>query len=147
MGLGSYPFGVGPFGRDPAITTARPSGTTPSALLFDVGTKQTLLDANGYAVSIDPIDQEVSLAIGVGRGTLTSSPDTGLDYERLLRASSDTVLAIARDAVNVALAAPLGRGDVRVLDVQAESGGGRVSLVVTYANLRTGQTGNARGVR
>ena len=147
MALGSHPFGRGPLGFDPRTTTDGTVTPATSALLFDVSSKATLLDANGFARSVHPVDQEVALAIGVELGTLKSSPTVGLDYERLRSATRKTILAVAIDAVNVALAGPLGRGDIKILGVQAETNAGRISLIVEYVNLRTAKPMRTEGSR
>jgi hypothetical protein len=81
-------------------------------------TRQTLLDSDGYARSVHPVDQEVALSLGVELGTLSSSPDTGVDINRLRRASSDVLQNVAKDVVNVALSGPLSRRDIQILTVQ-----------------------------
>jgi len=137
MPLGDYEAGSGPAGFDPIAISTRPTAAAPTALLYDLETRQTLLDSNGYARSMDPVDQEVRFCIGVELGAFPSSPTTGIDLGRLRRARSEAVQQVAVDAVNVALAGPLGRGDVRVDKVISSNDNGRIMLWVYYTNLRT----------
>jgi hypothetical protein len=137
MGAGDEEAGSGLAGVDSPVTSLRATGSLATALLFDLSSKSTLVDADGFARVMDPTDQEVLFCLCVQRRSLPSSPDVGMDYDRIARASKATLQRLAEDEVNVALVRPLERGDVRVLEVHVTRSGGRVSLLVDYVNLRT----------
>lgn len=137
MALGDYAAGEGPCGFDPRVTTDRTAPVVPKAILIDLVTRRTLFDSNGYARAMDPVDQEVALSIGIEKGAITSAPNTGLDVQRILRASDAALLTTATDAVNVAVARPLARGDIRILAVNVERREGRVLILCDYYNVRT----------
>jgi hypothetical protein len=137
MALGDYPAGEGPAGFDPVMASSRVAPVVPKALYIDLEKRTVLYDANGYAKAMHPVDQTMAICCGIKKGTLTSSPDDGLDVDRILQASLASRQSVAEDAVNVAAAGPIGRGDVTIRRVLASTGTGQISLIVDYRNNRT----------
>ena len=144
MALGSYGLGLGPLGFEPIDSSTVDTVTVPKATLFDLASRSFLVDDDGYTRAMDPVDQEVVLALGIERGAVKASPETGIDLERIRAAKRNQRDAITKDAVRVALSAPLARQDITLGAVSGSFIDGRLYLSVDYTNLRTGARRSAR---
>lgn len=149
------PAGMGPAGLDPVMplppipapTSPNLPGQAPVALRFDGATQDYLLDANGYYLGIDPVDQMVALALIPRQGTLGSVPELGATFWKIKRLGPSTVTD-ATNAANAALASLVQSGQIAVLSIQVQvvRKPGRLLIAVTYKNLTkrpvptTGQT-------
>lgn len=138
--LGNFGFGFFKYGLDPvqAPSPAPPAYTPPQAVYYDPATRWVLLNPDGSVASMDPVDQEVTLALTNEAGSIPSSPTTGNRYrQRLSRQAQGKKLSIATDETQNALAAPLARGDVVILSVNVvTTGPGRDVVWVNYVNTR-----------
>jgi len=141
MAIGDSLAGDGVAGFDPTVTTTNPTATRASAVLIDLQTRTVLLDDNGFTRGMDPVDQEVTISLGFAKGSITSSPDAGIDVDRIRLAPSPALQAIGRDEVLVRCAGPIARGDIEIRNVATTRALGRITLVVDYFNVRTGRPG------
>lgn len=140
MGAGSYEAGAGGAGEDPVADPSTPRAVTmPRAAKFDAASKAFPFDDDGRLQDAHPVDQEVALALWVVAGTLASAPELGHGL-RSVRLDSARKKAV-EDAVRLALAALLSRGDIEVLGIESASPQrGALAVEVTYRNLRADAT-------
>lgn len=123
-GDGSAGFGVG---------SARPA---PAAMLFDPTTKDLRLNADGTFATVDPVDQEVALALCLRRRSIGSAPDAGSDVRNLARQGGRDYQAKVEDIVRRALKLPLARGAIRIVAIGVQTPiRGTTFVQVTYVNL------------
>lgn len=141
MPAGTYPAGTGFAGADPI--TYSPLNTAPrivgsnSSVLYDLATKSVPRDANGFVKRTHWVDQAVSLAMGVQKGDLPSSPTIGNRLRRIKRASGEKLVSEVEDAVNEALFDLVSRGDITILAIAVNSAvRSQIIVAVSYVNLR-----------
>ena len=145
MGAGSYPCGVGRAGFDPPRAVGRLTPILPLAAFFDPSTRDMPLTAAGDIQSVHPVDQKVSLALGISVGGASPSPGLGLDIARVRRASRIQMQAILDDIVRNALEEVLTAGDVELVGVTILiQTAGRTAFEVAYRNLRLPSASNRR---
>lgn len=135
MPLGDYPSGVGPLGHDPVADPSAAASPQPLAPLIHPGSKDAVALAGGALQGVHPVDQAVSLALGIRRGTLGSLPGQGsglLDLTHRGRGFEAQV----RFVVEAALATLINRRDIALIETRVETAGETSALVVTYRNLR-----------
>lgn len=140
MGIGSFPAGMGPAGGDPIPDPSAPIFKPPiQAAKFDIGTKTQVQASNGTLVSVHPVDQEVNLRLGIEEKQIASAVTVGHRIRQITRSGGPDVQSRVIDAVNIALADPLARKDIKILgvDVDAKTVRGRIVVAVNYLNLRT----------
>lgn len=135
MALGSYPLGVGPLGFDPVADPSDPSDRQLLAPLIDPGTHDAVLLEGGSLLGVHPVDQAVSLAFGVRRGTLGSAPSQGHTLREIEYGGAGLSTRV-RLAVEQALAVLINRGDVALVAVEVQAMGGGFAVEITYRNLR-----------
>ena len=146
MGAGSYAAGTGFAGADPvAPFSAVVTSSTPQAVMFDIGSRTLVQNADGTMKAVHPVDQEVMLCLGVEAGKVSSVPDLGHRIKRIARAGGPSVVANVQDAVKLALANVLKRKDIQInrIDVDVTTVRGRIVAAVEYLNLRTKQVQTA----
>jgi len=145
MGAGAFPAGVGPAGADPLPVpfgaTPPRNRTPPAALLFDGASQDFLLDpATGLYREINPVDQQVALALLVNLGSITSAPEVGAPFRSILRITPSTKTEATRMAQD-ALADLVQQQLIQVVTVEVDvyfEGG--FAVAVQYRNLVTQQT-------
>lgn len=138
MGAGSSPAGAGLAGFDPIVPLPAPvPPPAPGAWMFDPNAREFPFDANGYAVTVHPVDQIAEISLGSPLGGWASAPDTGIDVARLKNSTPQTVATAEQDAANLALAEPLANGDITLKSVaQDPDADGRPIFTSTYVNNR-----------
>lgn len=140
MGAGTFPAGQGGAGLDPLPTFPQPlTPRATAALYFDGATADFPLDANGYYLGIDPIDQEVALALLIRLGTLSSVPELGAAFRTIRKITPQTV-AIATDMANTALADLVSAKQIEIVNIDVQTRPrptGAVLIAVAYKNLTT----------
>lgn len=144
-GAGTFPAGTEPAGHDPVTDVS--AGVRPvarRARFFEVETRTFPIGTDGRPAYQHPVDQAVSFALGIAKGTIPSAPELGLDVERLSSASRSRALNTATDIVSRALDPWVQAGDVRFVSVTLNGDVvlGRVPFEVTYVNLRTPNVDN-----
>jgi len=138
--------GAGEAGIDPLaadLTTTRQ--VPPQALFFDPALMDFPKDADGRYVEVHPVDQQVELALALAFGSVASAPGVGGTLRDIRIASRAEMTNDASQRVNVALAALIARGDVRVVSVVAYAANAwRAHVEVVYQNLRAPDTSRNR---
>lgn len=141
MGLGEFPLGMGPMGADPVVlppVVAPPF--LPRAVWYDPTRKGFfLLDANGNATDVHPVDQIVALRLTMERGSSPSSPTVGTRIRaRFASAPPQKYLGIAKSEVKNALQDLIDAGDITLLGVALSTNQSNGAQVVqaTYVNHR-----------
>jgi hypothetical protein len=118
-GAGSFLAGVGLAGHAPIALPAAAIATSPAgAPKWDPLTKSYPLLANGSNDSTDGVWQEVAHRLGIPLGSLSSSPDIGIDVEAARNATPGNAQRTVEDVVNRALAPMIARGDVQVVRIR-----------------------------
>lgn len=142
IGAGSVVAGGGLAGADISVPSAA-IAPMQNAAFFDPPTRTVLLNADGTAQEMDPVDQEVVFDLSTPLGAIPEDPTRGLDWDAILTATDARRLQVAKDAVNRCLAARIGAGDVSIeavsLDDKPKDGATfiqAIGLNVTYKNLR-----------
>ena len=136
MGAGDFPAGEGPSGHTPQFG-APADNSTKRAAYFDMFLRSYPVDGSGELKAIHPVDQAVALALGIRLGGIASAAQTGLDVERLRRASRATLAITVRYVVAEALATLIGEGDIQFLGAPlTPDANGRPFFFVDYRNLR-----------
>lgn len=135
MPLGDYPSGVGPLGHDPVADPSAAASPQPLAPLIHPGSKDAVILTGGALQGVHPVDQAVSLALGIRRGTLGSLPGQGSGL-LALEYRGRGFEAQARFAVESALATLINRRDVALVETRVDTTGETTALVITYRNLR-----------
>lgn len=141
MGAGSYAAGLGPAGYDPV---AAPSTRTADAVaipLYDPKIKGYPYAPEGddglcQLVDVHPVMQEVSLALGLGKGTIKSLPGLGINIKRIRNTRSADIPEVVRDEVNRALESLIAAKDILLREVRSEAKNGRVGFEADVVNLR-----------
>lgn len=128
-----YPAGMGPVGD--AARRGTPNARLPVVPSFDPLLRDVPLDANGEAVGVHPVDQEVAVCLSP-KGSFASAPDTGLDMERIAAAPANKLQAVLDDETRVALRRAIDAGDVAVLSVHIDSVHAPRAWTTHYRNLR-----------
>ena len=135
MGAGSGSAGVGLAGVDPLPLSVTP-GPMTGAAQYDPRTRTLVMNADGTIATVDPVDQEVAFCLTIKKGTISSNPTRGFDWDRLRATPSSSRAHAATDLVKLALRKPLSRGDITIISVQLFDSPGRLGLITTYANNR-----------
>jgi hypothetical protein len=88
---------------------------------------------------LHPVDQRVGFALLVRQGGIASAPDVGSTYHLISPALSGAALtADVERRTRLALAKLIAAGDIALVSVAAtRARSGRLSIRVTYSNLRT----------
>ena len=153
-GAGSSLAGFAPAGWDTytaasgssvVFTTTTPVPPLPAAVNFDASIK-AYSQASGGFVAAHPVDQMVELLLTVPQGTVPALGKVGARYaQRLAGVPFRKQQAVALDETNVALAALIANGDVRVDGVTVTSNQpGQTVIQVAYTNLRLQATNNTQ---
>lgn len=118
MGAGSFGAGVGLAGHDP-VETAEPVVIAAGlgAARFDPLTKTYPVADDGEVEQVDAVWQEVAHRLGIPLGALASTPDVGIDLERIRAATREQAQRTVEDVIAVALKPMIERGDVAVARV------------------------------
>ncbi len=130
------PAGVSPAGFFVPQTYADP--TAPPGILADAVDPQT-----GEYLSIsrgmDPIDQQVLIALTVGRGSGVAVQDEGHEFGSV-RKTTETARTILDATARRALDRLVRAGDIRIREIVAEAdpSGDSGGVTVEYENQRTG---------
>lgn len=142
MGAGNFPAGVGPAGLDPVyVATPTTPGTFPTALAFDPGLRGYVQNADGTMKSIDPVDAEVALLLGIEQGSIPSAATLGQKLRAVLtRTPPSKQKAIATQEVLRVLGPLLNAASptIALINVAVDSSGakrGAISIGITYQNL------------
>lgn len=137
-GAGQFPAGEELAGEDavPALSPPR-AVTTPAAILFNGATFTFPFLVSGLLTPLDPVDQQVALALLVRFGTLASVPALGAKF-RQIKKIDRTTPAKVNDMVNETLSDLLARRAITLRSVKVETlrANGRILLAVEYVNLR-----------
>ena len=136
MGLGSYACGVGPCGHDPVASPSTRSTAASAIPYYDPLIRGFATTSDGDLVSVHPVVQEASFALGVALGSIPSAPTVGLNIRRIKSARSADVPIVARDEVEVALKRLIDAGDIQIVRVTASAAWGRVLMETEFVNLR-----------
>lgn len=140
-GAGSSPGGVGVLGGPVETNTASVVIAKPTVAYFDPAIMSSPVATDTSIRSMHPVDQQVVLALSIEVGQIASVPDQGHTLGQLGRMAPAQYTAAALDAVQLALAGPLGRKDIDLLSVQAVSlPYGNNQVAVRYRNLRLAAT-------
>ena len=134
MALGSYALGLGVIGHDPVSDPSDPTARQALAPLIHPGSRDAVLVSGGALQGVHPVDQAVSLAFAVRRGSLASLPTQGHGLGEI-EYGGPVAPTRARLAVEQALGVLLGRGDISLVSTAIDTTGG-LAVVVTYRNLR-----------
>lgn len=137
MSAASLPAGFGLAGFNSPVIDEVAALLRPVSAYYDPDLREFVLDDGGQFTNVHPVDQEVSLRLGVALGTLAGSPNVGLDVASLKRASAESMQAAVNDAVQTALADLVDRGDIELLGSPLmPDAAGRPFFFVDYRNLR-----------
>ena len=138
-GFGSSSAGASAFGFDVMLAGTSPNDIAPEGVLFDLITRDVVIDAEGGYVAAHPVDSKVQLALGIPVGAVPSVTDLGGVLSQLEIDDDDVMVRQADRLVRLALADMLAAGDVALLEVAATSPDpqlGRARLFVRYENRR-----------
>lgn len=139
IGIGAIAAGYVPAGGE---TTADQGSARnvrlPSAVKFDPSTGDVPRDtATGLYEATHPVDQRVTLALGVALGKLALDKTLGSRLLTLQPAAQERMTALALGHVEEALANLITAGDITLLSVSTKlSAHGRIVVEVQYVNLR-----------
>ena len=135
MGAGSTYAGAGLAGAD--IQASSPAAVPmANAAQYDPRLRIIVQNADGTVATVHPVDQTVAYCLTIKKGTISSDPARGFDWEKLRATAPAARARAAKDLVNLALAAPLAAGDVKILKVVLDQAPGRMGVSTTYINLR-----------
>lgn len=138
-GIGTWGAGSGAAGYNLIGTAPDTRTASPEALLFDVVSRDILVDADGNYVSGSRVDSEVLIALGIHVGGILSERAAGGTLSDLEIDEDDIMTAEADRRVRLALSDLVTAGDVEVVEVTATSPNphlGRARVFVAYHNLR-----------
>lgn len=143
MGAGNFPAGTGfgeKAGLDPIyVPTPTVRRALPQALVFDPGARAYVQNADGTMASIDPVDSEVALLLGIEFGSIPSAATFGQKLRAVLtRTPPARQQAIATQEVSRVLGRLMASGAINLISVAVDSSGakrGAISIGVTYQNL------------
>lgn len=135
MALGSYALGLGVIGHDPVADPSDPTARQQLAPLLHPGSRDAVLVEGGALLGVHPVDQAVSLAFGIERGTLGSLPSQGHALRQIEYGGAGLSTRV-RLAVEQALAVLINRGDVALLSVGVVPLPGGFAVEIAYRNLR-----------
>lgn len=137
MGAGTYAAGVGPAGFDPVGAWTVRSTSPAVTPLFDPYTRDfPFAPTGGDFLAVHVVVQEACLALGIPLGSMASAPKLGIDVKRIRSTRAADIPAVCRDEVERCLSRLIERKDLRIKEIRAEAGGGRVGLEVDIVNLR-----------
>jgi hypothetical protein len=136
---GGFPAGFGPAGLDPLPSSVPPRTITPpAALWFDGASQDYLYDpATGLYLELNPIDQQVALALCLNLGSIASASGAGAGFRSIQRITRSTKTEVERDA-NDALLSLVQRRVIQIDSIAVDLyvlGG--FAVAVTYENLTT----------
>lgn len=135
MPLAAFACGLGPVGHDPVADPSDAAAVQELAPLIHPATKDAVPLSTGALQGVHPVDQAVSLALGIRRGTLGSVPTQGSPLADL-EWGGRGMDAQVRLAVQEALAVLISRKDVDLLSVTTEPAGSGFTVSVSYRNRR-----------
>lgn len=134
---GSFDLGADSLGDGLDAPTPSPARTAPAAILFDVTTRQHVLNEDGTFEYLHPVDAAVVNALFIARGRLSSSPTTGARFREIRSAYDPRARATAEDMVRQALKSLTDSGDVTIVAISYEAAGeNRPEIGVDYYNNR-----------
>lgn len=144
QGIGAFGSGLGSAGFDPVLSPSSSNvSNAPVALLFDPATRDFRMGSDGRFVSIDPVDQEVVLALWLRKGSVGSAPESGSDIRNIERQGGPGFVGQVQDMVRNALRAIIERGDINVLKIEIIiPQRGTTFVFVNYVNNRLSTPGN-----
>jgi len=137
MGAGSFGAGIGPAGFDPLVTTPPNRASLPDAPFYDPSVRGYPFGDGGELSAVHPVDQYVALVASIPLGSVASSPEDGVDYDRIRLAQPAARQSTITDCVRYALRDGIARGDILflgapIVDEDADS----TTFAVDYVNLR-----------
>lgn len=137
MPAGSFGAGTGLAGFDPVEPLSEtPFSRPPNALLFDPNTRDFRLGADGRFVSVDPVDQEVALALWIRQNSLGSVPGAGSRLRSIARAGGPSLISETQDIVRQALKRLTDRKAIQIDQIDVTTPvRGKILVIVTYENL------------
>lgn len=140
MGAGDYPAGEGPAGHDPT-PPAPIDQTRPLTAKFEMFDRVFPLNADGPEEGqfqrVHPVDHEVSIRVGIRKGSVAAAKDAGIDVDRIKRAPREALESTINDVITSALRDMIDNGDVELIGTPlADDANGRPFYYVDYKNLR-----------
>jgi hypothetical protein len=152
MAMG-FPAGFGPAGLDPVQVpgASPPIGLTaiqyyaqalgvqtPLVLAYNPTVLGFLQNADGTLQGIHPIDQQVALALFIEYGSVSSAPQLGSKFRKVLqRLDPQRVKAVATSELNRCLGALIAQNAILLLSFKVDQTvPGRTLLAVAYTNLK-----------
>jgi hypothetical protein len=137
MGAGDYPAGAGPAGSDPIVSTGPAVDKRFPVPLYDLQSKDFPLDSFGEYRATHPVDQAVSLALGIQLGKVAGDPTLGNSLKAIIKAGGPTLQNNVETRIRTALKALLDASDIELGTIVVETiplGGFLVAI--PYRNLR-----------
>lgn len=146
MALADYPLGVGPLGHAPVAAPSTPGKRQELAVLIHPGTHDAIVLEDGSLLGVHPVDQAVSLALGIEASTVNSVPTQGHKLRQIVYAGRD-LKARVQQAVEAALRLLINRGDIALDSVTTTRTEGGFFTDIEYRNLRLTPGAQKRSVR
>lgn len=136
MPAGNWPAGTIPAGFDIGESGFGPVLPTGSEK-YDPRLRIVVVDGDGNIENVHFIDQEVAFALGIPLGSIPSSPDIGLDWNAIKRASEAAARQTIQDSVASAVARLLRIHAITLgtIEYKGVAAAGRRSFRVPYRNL------------
>jgi hypothetical protein len=143
MGAGQFPaaYRYGDLaGLDPVFPPApRVVKSPPVALEFDPGARAYVMNADGTMASIDTVDAQVALLLGIEFGSVPSAATFGNKLRKVLaRVAPSKQVTVATQEVARVLGPLITAGSVALVSVAVDNTYaklGAVKIAVTYLNL------------
>jgi hypothetical protein len=147
MGAGNFPAGTGFAGLDPVApySPSPQAGSPPEAMVFDLTTRQWVINDDGTMASQHPVDQEVQLALGIEFGKIPCVPADGNTLRQITRAAGDQLESEVDDAVHNAIDYLVASNSISLdqINVFPFSATNAFIAQIVYTNLITQQQKNA----
>jgi len=134
---------MGRAGYDPVVVgTPAVQKTYAPAIKFDIQSRSFPQDSSGRQIPIDPVDQKVSMLIGIEFGTVASAPSQFNKLRGLLsRLPAARKPTVARQEIDRVLKLMIDAGDITINFVSVDTiASGTDQVGLNYTNLRTNTT-------
>jgi hypothetical protein len=115
----------------------------PTAVAWDLATKDYLLDADGSHTEVHPIDAEVTIRLGVRRGTIAGDTTIGHTLDQVRMGQSDAAMGeeiLRRQVESLGRLVTDGLVDSVRVEFEATSAGG-LWVRTHWRNTQTGGVG------